>query len=182
MKTDKREKYCTPGNLNFPFSTAVLLWHISQQSINPHGSMATPQLHSSNVLVDRDVNIAEHDFDAVQLNRKAATCNRNCRFSYSISKKMIVRMLIRLCLLNTLFSLFIQENRLVVDAKLCNMAASASGKASHGSFKDPIDHVEMINARVETSRLLADTLKIRGGQAIVGKKIKVLYFTALTRA
>ena len=139
-----------------------------------HGDTTAPQLHSSNILVDRDVNIAELDFDAVQLNRKAVTCNRKRRFSDSIPKKMIVRMLVRLCLLNTLFSLLIQDNRSGVDAKLCNMAASPSGETRIGSFRDTIDHVEMINTRVETSRLLVDTLKIRGGQAIVGKKIKVL--------
>ena len=87
---------------------------------------------------------------------------------------MIVRVLIRLCLLNTLFSLFIQDNRLGVDAKLCNIATSGGGEVRHTSVEDSVYHVGMINSRVGTSRCFENSLKIRGGQAIAGKKIKVL--------
>ena len=84
---------------------------------------------------------------------------------------MIVRVLIRLCLLNTLFSLFIQDNRLGVDAKLCNVATSGRGEVTHTPVDDSVG---MINSRVRTSRCFQNSLKIRGGQAIAGKKIKVL--------
>ena len=87
---------------------------------------------------------------------------------------MIVRVLIRLCLLNTLFSLFIQDNRLGVDAKLCSIATSGDGEVRHTSVKDSVDHVGTINSRVGTSRCFQNSLKIRGGEAIAGKKLKVL--------
>lgn len=83
---------------------------------------------------------------------------------------MIVRMLIRLSFVNALFCLLLQQNG--VDARIISKGGSSVGKGGYAiSEKFLLLGEERSSKYIETSSTFENLLKIRGGQAISGKKV-----------